>query len=103
MSRSHGFLEQAVEEIKIRPGQSANEIVNRLLQGGMATSSAQNPVGSLVATLHKHYESKGIWREWQEGQYRFYPQPVKVPSDERASRSSESDADWKLSEDPLSI
>ena len=72
MSRSHGFLEEAVKEIRARPGQSANEIARRLLDDGRATSTAENPIGSLVATLHKHQAGKSVRREWQAGQYRYY-------------------------------
>ena len=75
MSRSHGFLEEAVKEIRARPGQSATEIARRLLDGGRATSTAENPIGSLVATLHKHHTGKSVRREWQAGQYRYYPEP----------------------------
>ena len=74
MPRTHGFLEEAVKEIKSRPGQSANEIVLRLLEDGIAASSALNPIGSLVATLHKHHASKSVRREWKGGEYRFYPE-----------------------------
>lgn len=85
MSRSHGFLEEAVKEIRTRPGQSANEIATRLLDDGRATSTAENPIGSLVATLHKHHAGKSVRREWQAGQYRYYPQ-----SDSKTAGTGES-------------
>ena len=74
MSRTHGFLEEAVREIWARPGQSANEIAKRLLDDGRATSTAESPVGSLVATLHKHHAGKSVRREWRAGQFRYYPE-----------------------------
>ena len=74
MSRSHGFLEEAVKEIRIRPGQSATEIAERLLADRRATSTAENPVGALMATLHKHHAGKSVRREWQAGQYRYFPE-----------------------------
>ena len=74
MSRSHGFLEEAVKEIWARPGQSAQEIAESLLADGRATSTAESPMGSLVATLHKHHAGKPVRREWQGGQYRYFPE-----------------------------
>ena len=74
MPRVHGFLDEAIKEINARPGQSATEIVNRLLLEGKVTSAAINPIGSLVATLHKHHPSKSVRREWVGGEYRFYPE-----------------------------
>ena len=73
MQRTRGFLREAVKEIQARPGQTANEIVERLLAIGRAASSAQDPVGSLVATLTKHHAEKSVRREWRDGQYRYYP------------------------------
>ena len=73
MARAHGFLEEAVKEIIARPGQTANEIAKRLLEDGRAKSMAENPIGSLVATLHKHHAAKSISREWRKGQFRYYP------------------------------
>ena len=74
MRRSRGFLAEAVKEIAMRPGQSATEIAKRLLSEGRATSMAKNPVGSLVATLHKYYaETRALQRRWENGQYRYYP------------------------------
>ena len=73
MSRSHGFLEEAAKEIRTRPGQSANEIAKRLLADGRATSTARDPVASLVATLHKHHAAKSVRRERRAGQYRYFP------------------------------
>ena len=87
MSRSHGFLEEAVTEIYARPGQSANEIARRLLDEGRATSTAENPIGSLVATLHKHHFGKSVRREWREGQYRYYPRPEPQADEANALQS----------------
>lgn len=74
MPRSHGFLDEAAKEIRARPGQSAQEIARRLLADGRATSTAEGPVGSLVATLHKHHAGKSVRREWRAGQYRYFPE-----------------------------
>lgn len=73
MRRSHGFLEEAVKEIAMRPGQSATDIAKRLLADGRATSMAKNPVGSLLATLHKYHSEKPVLRRWEAGEYRYYP------------------------------
>ena len=35
---------------------------------------AKNPVGSLVATLHKHHSEKPVVRRWEAGEYRYYPE-----------------------------
>ena len=86
MPRSHGFLEEAVKEIVARPGQSAGEIANRLLDDGRATSMALNPIGSLVATLHKHHAVKSVRREWRAGEYRYYPVFDKEPAQTNASQ-----------------
>ena len=100
MPRSHGFLEEAVKEITARPGQTANEIARRLLDDGRATSTAENPTGSLVATLHKHHAGKTVTREWQAGQYRYYPEPrpatAGINESEKTSNSYPSDdyAKW---------
>jgi len=74
MRRSHGFLEEAVKEIAMRPGQSATDIAKRLLADGRATSMAKNPVGSLLATLHKYHAEKPVRRKWEAGEYRYYPE-----------------------------
>ena len=73
MSRSHGFLAEAVKEIRSRPGQSAKEIAERLRANGRATSSARDPVASLVATLHKHHPGNSVRRHRRGGQFRFFP------------------------------
>ena len=87
MPRSHGFLEEAVKEIAARPGQSAGEIARRLLDDGRAGSTALNPIGSLVATLHKHHAVKSVRREWRDGQYRYQPvfdaEPPETTSSQR--------------------
>lgn len=96
MRRSRGFLEEALKEIVMRPGQSATEIAKRLLSEGRATSVAKNPVGSLVATLHKyHAERHVLERRWERGQYRYYPKSEtdeadpQPPEPERKSSSDD--------------
>ena len=73
MPRVRGFLDEAVKEIRNRPGQTAGEIVDRLLVEGRVVSKAQDPKGSLVATLAKHHAEKPIYRQRIDGKYRYYP------------------------------
>ena len=70
--RGSGFLPAAKSEIGRKPGQTAQEIVANVLASGEATSYAQNPNGSFVATLHKHYPDIGAVRRKEGGAYRFY-------------------------------
>ncbi len=35
---------------------------------------AKNPVGSLLATLHKYHAEKPVQRRWENGEYRYYPE-----------------------------
>ena len=88
MSRSHGFLAEAVKEIRSRPGQSAQEIAHRLLADGRATSSAKDPVGSLVATLHKHHPGNSVRRQRRGGQFRFFPVAGSEEGEEAVSTST---------------
>ena len=76
--KSRGFLASAQKLITQQPGLTANEIVTRLLNSGEATSYAQNPVGSLTATLQKHYPDIGVERRREGGIFRFYPNGTTV-------------------------
>lgn len=73
MKKIKGFLREAVLEIQRQPGLTAQQIVGRLLRSGRVQSAAQNPEGSLVATLHKHHRDHGVERRRNGGTYRFYP------------------------------
>ncbi len=88
MSRSHGFLAEAVKEIRSRPGQSAKEIAERLLADGRATSSARDPVASLVATLHKHHPGTSVRRQKRGGQFKFFPESESDEGEDAVSMPS---------------
>ena len=94
-SRGSGFLDAARELITKRQGQTAQEIAAQLLDSGKATSYAQNPIGSFVATLHKHYPDIGAVRRKEGGAYRFYPgvwdQDGALPNNNHRVQSSGAD------------
>lgn len=73
--RARGFLEWAIEYINSNPGLTAPEIARKALSLGIVVSTAQNPEGSLVATLHKHHSDQGrsVVRRKELGVFRFYP------------------------------
>ena len=74
--RAQGFLSWAEDYIASNPGLTAQEIAQTCLDRGIVTSSAGNPLGSLVATLHKHHLDHGkIVRRRAPGEraYRYYP------------------------------
>ena len=73
--RARGFLEWAEGYIHTNPGLTAQEIAQKCLDKGIVASTAQNPVASLVATLHKHHSDQGryVVRRKEFGVYRFYP------------------------------
>ena len=73
MPRERGFLQEARKEISNNPGQTAQEIASQLLSDGRATSAAQNPEMSLVATLSKHYKDISVVRSREKGRFRYYP------------------------------
>lgn len=78
--RITGFSQEAGAYIERHPGQTAQEIVGYLLQSGAAESAAQDPEGSLVATLHKHHQQIGVERRRDGGVYRYYPRNGQAPS-----------------------
>ena len=83
MPRERGFLQEARKEINANPGQTAQEIVKRLLEDGRAKSAALNPEMSLAATLSKHYKDISVTRIRDQGLYRYYPSfysPAKIAS-----------------------
>ena len=73
--RARGFLQWAEDFIQRNPGNTAQVIAQRCLDARVIASTAQNPVGSLVATLHKHFSDQGrnVVRRREFGVYRFYP------------------------------
>ena len=73
--RARGFLEWATDYISRHPGRTAQEIAQACLDLSIVTSVAQDPVASLVATLHKHHSDQGrrVVRRREGGSYRFYP------------------------------
>ncbi len=83
--KSRGFSASAQKLIIQQPGLTAKEIVTRLLTSGEATSYAQNPVGSLIATLQKHYTDIGVDRRREGGIYRFYPNSITNAEDHSGS------------------
>lgn len=72
-TRARGFSDKAGPFIKRNPGLPAHDIVRQLLASGLVRSEAQDPVGSLVATLHKHRRQIGVERRKEGGVYRYYP------------------------------
>ncbi len=92
MRKIRGFSSKAGPYIEGHPGMTAQEIVRSLLRSGEVQSAAENPEGSLVATLHKHHREIGVERRRHGGVYRYYPKgngarsdapahPVKTNSD----------------------
>ena len=70
--RARGFLRWAEGYIASNPGLSAQEIAEACLNQGVVSSSAQDPVASLVATLHKNH-SEQVVRRRESGVYLYYP------------------------------
>ena len=79
--RKGGFLKEAKELIQKEPGLTADEVVRKLLSSGRASSAAQNPVGSLTATIQKHYMDIGVNRRKVGSIYRFYANGMTVTED----------------------
>lgn len=77
--RARGFLEWAEDYIGSNPGLTAQDIARKCLDLGIVMSTAQNPEASLVATLHKHYTDRNIFRRKEFGAYRFYPSDTEIP------------------------
>jgi len=77
--RITGFSREAGTYIERHPGKTAQDIVRSLLQSGSVQSAADNPEGSLVATLHKHHKQIGVERRWDSGVYRYYPKNGQSP------------------------
>ena len=73
--RARGFLQWAEDFIRRNPGNTAQVIAQKCLDERVVASTAQNPVGSLVATLHKHFSDQGrnVVRRKEFGVYRFFP------------------------------
>ena len=95
--RIHGFLHEAIAEIKSRPGQSAHELVDRLLRGGRVQSAAVNPYPSLEGTLHKHHREHGVSRRYEGGVYRYYPDPPSPQSTHSSPVAVQDDEDVLVS------
>ncbi len=74
MKKIRGFSSKAGPYIERHPGMTAQDIVRSLLRSGEVQSAAENPEGSLVATLHKHHKAIGVERRKDGGVYRYYPQ-----------------------------
>jgi hypothetical protein len=99
--RIHGFLQEAIAEIQRRPGQSAHEIVDRLLRTGDVQSAAVDPYPSLEGTLHKHHEHHGVERRKEGGVYRYYPVGSaevtnQIPTGSRGNEAKEEDVQVTL-------
>ena len=77
--RIRGFSHAAGQYIETHPGKTAQEVVDYLLKSGEARSAAQDPRGSLVATLHKHHRQIGVDRRRANGVYRYYPRNSENP------------------------
>ena len=73
MKKIRGFSSKAGPYIARHPGLTAQDIVRSLLRSGEVQSAAENPEGSLVATLHKHHKEIGVERRRDGGVYRYYP------------------------------
>ena len=72
-TKIRGFSADAQRLIEQHPGMTAQEIFRQLRLEGKAGSAAQDPQGSLVATLHKHHRNLGVERRYEGGAYHFYP------------------------------
>ena len=72
-----GFMDSARQIIFDTPGLSAQEVYRRASElakrQGKNLSAAQNPQGSLVATLHKSHMQFGLKRQKIGRDYLFYP------------------------------
>src|SRR3989442_14312930 len=85
MKRVRGFSQAAKTYVEQHPGKTAQEVVRYLLGTGAVQSAAQEPEGSLVATLHKHHVQVGLERRYDKGIYRYYatngqgPPPLAPP------------------------
>jgi len=73
MRKIRGFSSKARPYIEGHPGMTAQQIVRSLLASGEVQSAAENPEGSLVATLHKHHREIGVERRRDGGVYRYFP------------------------------
>ena len=72
-TKIRGFSAHAKRLIEQHPGMTAQEIYRQLDLQGKAPSAAQNPQGSLVATLHKHHLALGVERRYDGGAFHYYP------------------------------
>ena len=72
MGKIRGFSSKVRPYVERHPGMTAQQIVRSLLESGEARSAAENPEGSLVATLHKHHREIGVERRRDGGVYRYY-------------------------------
>ena len=70
---SRGFLQQAKQEIFSQPGQTAKQIVRKVLASGKVGSQAVDPENSFSATLSKHYQDIGVTRKKIDGAFRYFP------------------------------
>ena len=68
-----GFSANAKRFIEEHPGVTAQEIYRQLRLQGKAPSAAQDPQGSLVATLHKYHRELGVERRYEGGAFHYYP------------------------------
>ena len=92
--RAQGFLSWAEDYIASNPGLTAQEIAQTCLARGIVTSGAGNPLGSLVATLHKHHLDHGkIVRRRGPGEraYRYYPRKAQSQAVDARSGTAPSD------------
>jgi|SRR5438132_4461414 len=80
MKRVRGFSQAAKTYVEQHPGKTAQEVVRYLLGSGAVQSAAQEPEGSLVATLHKHHVQLGLERRYDNGIYKFYPKNGQIPA-----------------------
>ena len=78
--RITGFSRAAKVYVERNPGRTAKEVVDYVLRSGEASSAAQDPRGSLVATLHKHHRQLGLDRRQVNGSYRYYPRNGLTPA-----------------------
>ena len=72
-TKIRGFSADAKRLIEQHPGMTAQEIYRQLRLQGKAQSAAQDPQGSLVATLHKYHRQLGVERRYERGVYHYYP------------------------------
>ena len=101
---TRGFLQQAKQEIFSQPGQTAQQIVRKVLASGKVGSQAVDPENSFSATLSKHYQDIGATRKKIDGRsFRYFPLdglPVDEPT---ASKVDSFQAPIALNENIVTI